>query len=81
MDATVIMNDIQHFIVNNIISGDVTIEKDTVLEDAGIDSFSIVEIILFIERKYGLVMPNEELLPENFKTVRAVSEVVQRLLN
>jgi acyl carrier protein len=80
MDATIIIQDIKKYIENNILSADVKIDAETNLQQAGIDSFSTVEIILFIERQYGVVIPDEKLLPDNFKTLQALSLTVQELL-
>ncbi|MBL7883184.1 MAG: acyl carrier protein [Bacteroidia bacterium] len=80
MEISTINKDILKFITDNLISSDINLTEDTLLRDIGIDSYSIVEIILFIERKYGLVIPDENLVPENFKTVNALSEVVNVLL-
>ena len=69
------------FLVNNIVAPNTTITNTTVLRDIGIDSFSIVEIILFIERKYGVVIPDDKLVPENFRTIQALSVIVKTLIN
>ncbi|MBK7433249.1 MAG: hypothetical protein IPI66_04590 [Chitinophagaceae bacterium] len=39
MDQQQIINDIRQYIETNILSGDIKINADTVLQDAGIDSF------------------------------------------
>ncbi|MBL0199401.1 MAG: hypothetical protein IPP81_04280 [Chitinophagaceae bacterium] len=44
------------------------------------DSFSTVEIILFIERKFGVSIPDEKLVPENFKTLQSLAAIVQELM-
>ena len=80
IDEEQIRNDVKKFIETNITAGGFLIGPNTVLSDAGIDSFSIVEIILFIERKYGVAIPNEEMLPENFKTIDAVAKTVKKFL-
>ena len=69
------------FLVNNIVAQNTIITNTTVLRDIGIDSFSIVEIILFIERKYGVVIPDDKLIPENFRTIQALSIIVKTLIN
>jgi len=46
----------------------------------GIDSFSTVEIILFIERKFGVAIPDEKLIPDNFKTLNALAAIVLELM-
>lgn len=80
MDAGTIIEDIRIYIEKNILSADVKIDALTDLKQAGIDSFSTVEIILFIERRYGVAIPDEKLVPENFKTLLALSAIVQELL-
>lgn len=80
MDIEIIESDIITFLVNNIVAPNTVITATTVVRDIGIDSFSIVEIILFIERKYGVVIPDDKLVPENFRTIQALSVVVNSLL-
>ncbi|MBL0055631.1 MAG: acyl carrier protein [Chitinophagaceae bacterium] len=80
MDQQQIINDIRQYIETNILSGDIKINADTVLQDAGIDSFSIVEIILFIERKYGVAITDDKLVPENFRTLESLSLTVLELM-
>jgi acyl carrier protein len=80
MDQNIIIADIKQFIEKNILSADVKIDATTNLQQAGIDSFSTVEIILFIERQYGVVITDDKLIPDNFKTLQALSSTVQELL-
>ena len=81
MDAATIIRDIKKYIEQNLLAEDVMIDATTELQDAGIDSFSIVEIILFIERKYGVAIPDDQLAPENFRTLEALSLTVLGLTN
>ena len=80
MDANIIIEDIKKYIEKNILAENMHIDAATNLKQAGIDSFSTVEIILFIERKYGVVIPDEKLIPENFATLRALSAIVKELM-
>lgn len=80
MDANTIIEEIKKYIEKNILAENVQIDAATNLKQAGIDSFSTVEIILFIERKYGVVIPDEKLIPENFETLQALSATVQELM-
>jgi acyl carrier protein len=80
MESSTIIEDIKKYIEDNILSADVKINASTDLQQAGIDSFSTVEIILFIERRYGVMIPDEKLIPDNFKTLQALSSTVQSLL-
>ncbi len=79
MDTGEIIEEIRQFIQTNILAPDIKLEADTSLPNAGIDSFSTVEIILFLERQYGLAVPDSKLVPDNFRTLRALAGLVQEL--
>ena len=80
MDANIIIEDIKKYIEKNILAENIQIDAATNLKQAGIDSFSTVEIILFIERRYGVVIPDEKLIPENFATLQSLSAIVKELI-
>ncbi len=80
MDANKITEELKKYIENNILSSDIKIDANTNLQQAGIDSFSTVEIILFIERQYGVMIPDDQLVPDNFRTLQALASTVQALL-
>lgn len=80
MDPNSITGEIKKYIEKNILADNVQIEAGTDLKKAGIDSFSTVEIILFIERRFGVSIPDEKLIPDNFKTLQALTAIVQELM-
>lgn len=80
MDTITIISDIKKYIETNILDSDIKLDATTILPDAGIDSFSIVEIMLFIERKYGVAITDDKLIPENFRTLNALAATVQGLI-
>jgi acyl carrier protein len=80
MDTNTIIAEIKNYIEKNILAEGVQIAADTDLKQVGIDSFSTVEIILFIERKYGVAIPDEKLIPDNFKTLNALAAIVLELM-
>lgn len=79
MELNTVESDILTFLIKNILAENVSIDNTVSLRNVGIDSFSIVEIILFIERKYGLIIPDEHLIPDNFQTVNHISKLVIQL--
>ena len=74
-----IIDALHDFICENILAKDVDIDADTVLKDVGVDSFSIVEIVLFIERKYGKLIPDHLMVPETFVSLKSLATVVEKL--
>jgi len=79
MDEASIIKEIAQYIKGNILAAEVEIGDDTLLQNVGVDSFSTVEIILYLERQYGVVIPDEKLVPENFKTLRSLAAIVLEL--
>ena len=80
MDANIIIAEIKKYIESNILAEAVQIDAETNLKQVGIDSFSTVEIILFIERRFGVSIPDEKLVPDNFKTIQALAATVVELM-
>lgn len=80
MDENIIIAEIKKFIETNILAGDIMLEADTILQNIGIDSFSIVEIMLFIQQNYNILIPDDQLVPENFRTLKALARLVNKLL-
>ncbi|HEY4154744.1 MAG TPA: phosphopantetheine-binding protein [Puia sp.] len=79
MDENIIIGDIKEFIEVNILAGNIKLDAETILQNAGIDSFSMIEILLFVQEKYNMLVPDDQLLPENFKTLASLSRLVNRL--
>ncbi len=69
------------FLNDNVLAPSVKLLPDTHLSSIGVDSFSLMEMILFIERRFGLVLPAESLTPDNIASVNALSQHCVILLN
>jgi len=50
---------------------------DPLLENGIINSFGIVELVTFIEKEFGVTVPDRDVVPENFDSVRAISNLVK----
>lgn len=79
--ASEIANQLCGFLRSNVLAGDVAVNPDTELSQLGVDSFSLMELVLFIERRFGLELPAEALIPENIANVRVLSAYCVSLLN
>lgn len=44
-----------------------------------VDSFSMVSLKLFLEKRCGVRIPDEEATPDAFDTVNSIAELVERL--
>ncbi|HEY5997786.1 MAG TPA: acyl carrier protein [bacterium] len=69
------------FILENFLFGqenpDFT-DGASLLENGLIDSTGVLELVAFVEEKYGISVADEELLPENFDSVDNLANYVGR---
>ena len=52
---------------------------NTLVDDKIIDSFDIVTIISEVNEEYDVVIPADEIIPENFNSASALYELICRL--
>jgi acyl carrier protein len=56
------------------------LKNDTPLLETGIlDSLSVLQLVLFLEQQFGVVVAPEDLIPENFGTVDAICAYLRAL--
>ncbi len=66
------------FIRNNLVTDGIEVTPTTPLEQLGLDSFSLIEIILFVERQYHLQLPDEALTQENIFSSETLANYIHR---
>jgi acyl carrier protein len=49
---------------------------DALLESGILDSLGVLDVVGFIEREFSITIADDELLPENFQNVAALSAFV-----
>ena len=72
---------VREYIIEEYIDEEDEIEvtDDTPIISSGIvDSFSMVSLKVFLEKKYDIKLPDSEATPEAFDTVNSIVELVQR---
>ncbi|MGH3103680.1 MAG: acyl carrier protein [Gaiellaceae bacterium] len=78
-DETTIEREIRDFLSENFPLGDQGAElgRDESLLEAGvIDSTGVLELIEFVESRYEIEIPDEEVLPENLDSVANITRYV-----
>lgn len=77
MDAT-ISREIKDFIVTNFLfgQGDDFGDEQSFLESGIIDSTGLLELVAFVEQRYGVAIADRELLPENLDSLANVSRFI-----
>ena len=76
-------SEIRTFIADNFLLGDdvQNMPGSASLIDAGIiDSTGVLELVCFLESTFGIEVQDDEMLPENLDSIRAISNYVGRKL-
>lgn len=64
----------------NKLHDDVDYEScETLIDDGILDSFDIVSIIAEINSEFDVRIPAEEIIPDNFNSLNALANLVERL--
>lgn len=77
------MSDLGSIIVDYInaelLNGIATVDReDDLLASGLVDSFAIMWLVAFVEEQAGRKIPAEDLVIENFRTVRSIEEYLGR---
>jgi acyl carrier protein len=79
---TEIERDIREFIAENFILDADSLAGDASLTQSGVlDSMGVLELIMFIEQRFGLTVPDDQALPENLDSVERIARYVRDRLD
>lgn len=75
---------LREYIVEYFLLGDTETkfsDEDSFIEKGIIDSTGILEVIAFLEENYGVIVEDNEILPENLDSLDNISQFVARKMN
>jgi acyl carrier protein len=77
-----ISKDLRQFIVENFLFGrDSSFSnEDSFIEMGVLDSTGVLELIAFLQKRYGIKMEDVEIVPENLDSIHRISVFVTRKL-
>jgi methoxymalonate biosynthesis acyl carrier protein len=70
--------DIRGFILGRFPNAGIADDED-IFERGYVNSLFAMELVLFVEKHFGIAIPNDELSIESFRTIDAISDLVDRL--
>ncbi len=74
----IIEKEIRGFIEENFLPEKELLAEDSLLQKRIIDSTGILELVAFLEDRYGFNVEDDELIPENLDSLRKISTYVHR---
>ena len=54
--------------------------EDSLLEHGVIDSLGVLDIVTFMEQRYGLVLSDEDMVADHFASIAAMASMIQARL-
>jgi acyl carrier protein len=67
-------------IAQNLLETGPTFNADSNLYEAGLDSMAIMQLLLLIEQKFGIMLPESDLSRDNFNDIRSLARLLQTRL-
>jgi len=83
-DTVVVISQIRNYILEHfpLARKKAVINDDSLLLDNGIiDSLGFLDLICFLEKEFNIKVSDEDLLPENFETIKIIGAFVESKTN
>jgi acyl carrier protein len=74
---------IREFVLSNfyVPAGDVLTDETSLFDGGYVDSTGVLELIAFIEGRFGIAVADAETVPENLDSIARVARFVERKLS
>ncbi len=72
-DPTQLANELCDYLRERVLDRNVVCTPNTQFQELGVDSMSIIELVMYLERKHGIVLPDDALRPENLRSADALA--------
>ncbi|MFZ1687062.1 MAG: acyl carrier protein [Flavobacteriales bacterium] len=69
------------YLQERILEKGVACAPDTLFSDLGIDSMAIIELVMYLERKHGIVLPEDALRQEHLRSAAALARCAVAVRN
>ena len=79
MSATTIRDSIRSFVVDSFFVDDFA-DDDGFLRSGIVDSMGMLQLVTFLQERFGIEIRDEELVPENLDSLTRVTAFVERKL-
>ena len=76
MEENLVAERIRQFLVQQFPATKHVGNEESLLKNGVIDSLGILEVVTFLEKEFGIIVSDEELLPENFESIHNLSDFI-----
>ena len=72
-----IQTDLTRFLTTEVLEGVTELSPDQPLLTGLLDSFGLLALLNFIEERFGVAIPHEEVVTDNFRSVTTLAAFVE----
>lgn len=72
------MSALKSFVIEELAMGRKVNETDNLLEQGVIDSIRLLRLVNFIEETYGITVPDEAMVVDNFRSLETIASFIER---
>jgi acyl carrier protein len=72
---------LRRFVIDNFLfgqAGDGLANDDSFLDNGIVDSTGVMELVAFLEEKYGITIEDQELIPDNLDSINKLVKFLER---
>ena len=72
---------LREFVINNFLFGEVAAcptDDESLMDRGVVDSTGVLEVVSFVEERFGIQVTDSELIPENLDSISSIAGFVQR---
>ena len=80
IQAEIISQQLLNYLNEDIMDEPIDATFDTSFSDMGVESYDVIQLVLFIERKFGVELPERDLIPENLKSIASLASCTAKYL-
>jgi acyl carrier protein len=73
VDKVKIQEELSAYLYRRFLASDVKIQPTDKFADIGVDSMTVVELVMFIEEEFGIVIPADQLTRDNLATLESLT--------
>ncbi len=80
IEITELEGGLTELISGNLLETGPSFNAESNLYEAGLDSMAIMQLLLLIEQKFGVMLPESDLSRENFNDIRSLAVLLEKRL-
>lgn len=80
INSEIITQQLIQYLQSEILDEPITVNAETPFAELGIESYAVIQLVLFIERKFGVELPESDLTSTNLRSISSLATCTAQYL-